>query len=727
MNHWMESARRWVGENPLASLLLAGGLVYIFNAWTPSSYGLVLEQIGIHGYGPEYGEARPIRSDEWIVSTPYFQIAVKNHFKRFNQASPYHEDLRNFFPVPLWDWSLVFKPQLWAFFVLDPARALSIYYYFFIFSFIFGFFLLFKRLNIGSGAALLGAVFLFFSRFTQVWWSSNAPTLALAPWVAVLFLSGRRGCLAWAGVFYAAAAWLFGHLYPPFIISVAFAFAVLILACRRDSITWENSLMLLAMTGLAAGLVYLYYRDVFAVMRSTVYPGQRIAHGGGENPLLIWAHFFPYCTAVKFHASFLNDCEIGVVGSYLGLMTVWFLDYRASGAACRKHGFKIGWLLAGLLYAGAWLVFPMPTWMGRILLWNFVPPERMLWGFGVLLTACLILAFHHLPWRMSGWRTAGFIVSVILGWLIFKAGRGDVNLWRNKWDWEIAVAGLLIYFGWKGRWRFFTDARAVKGYLGWAAAGLCIITFGRFNPLQSAVPIFHLPQSSQVESWRKLAEHHPKKWLALEGHYGAYLNGLGLPAINHVLVAPQLSFFKSSFPEMDPGKFNQVFNRYAHIVLTADADEPRNPQADVIEIPFEKYAESFPVVVLASRPPQAPPGGSIESISVRPLGADLKRVVIRGWGDFVGLDSAQKLILHDPEGRIRKIWMTRVVRPDIGSSLRDARKWASGYLLMADARISKSERPEVFVKNLALHSFDSIAGSFALAMAGTVSGQEKGN
>src|SRR5687767_2726474 len=78
---------------PLIFIVLVGA-VYIANAWTPSSYGIVLEQLGVSGSGPVLGTARAIRSDEFLVLTPYIQIAVRNQFERYNQLSPYKEDLR---------------------------------------------------------------------------------------------------------------------------------------------------------------------------------------------------------------------------------------------------------------------------------------------------------------------------------------------------------------------------------------------------------------------------------------------------------------------------------------------------------------------------------------------------------------------------------------------------------------------------------------------------------
>ena len=89
-------------------LLLALGCVAL--AWTPSSYGALLDTLGASGEGLVVGEPREIRSDEWAVWTPYIQATVNNDFQRINETSIYREDLRNFNGLPLLDWALFFKP-----------------------------------------------------------------------------------------------------------------------------------------------------------------------------------------------------------------------------------------------------------------------------------------------------------------------------------------------------------------------------------------------------------------------------------------------------------------------------------------------------------------------------------------------------------------------------------------------------------------------------------------
>ena len=122
-------------------VVICGGMVYTGLGLTPSSYGFALEMIGAPEEGPVLGHARPVRADEWAGATPLFQAAVRSGFQRTNETSFYREDLRSFYLLPLKDWALVFKPEVWAFFLVPPDTAFSLYYAMLMCAFLVGYFL----------------------------------------------------------------------------------------------------------------------------------------------------------------------------------------------------------------------------------------------------------------------------------------------------------------------------------------------------------------------------------------------------------------------------------------------------------------------------------------------------------------------------------------------------------------------------------------------------------
>ena len=115
--------QRLVAPSAFVTAVLIVTALYAAFQLTPSSYARALYMIGVTDTGLLFGFAQEERSDEWALWTPYVQIAVNNGFARIEHISPYEADLRNFNALPLWDWGLIFKPQMWAFFVLPPAAG----------------------------------------------------------------------------------------------------------------------------------------------------------------------------------------------------------------------------------------------------------------------------------------------------------------------------------------------------------------------------------------------------------------------------------------------------------------------------------------------------------------------------------------------------------------------------------------------------------------------------
>ncbi len=118
-----------------------------------------------------------------------------------------------------------------------------------------------------------------------------------------------------------------------------------------------------------------------------------------------------------------------------------------------------------------------------------------------------------------------------------------------------------------------------------------IIVFGRFNPLQSAKPIFNVPQTAFVKNLWDEKNFNQEGFFVRKELLGSVANGLGLPSIDHVLYAPQLKFFRCYFPKMPEEQFNHVFNRYLHVRLE-EVSEPKNIQLDVSAVPHSRFLTS---------------------------------------------------------------------------------------------------------------------------------------
>ena len=722
-------------------LIVVLGIVYVGNAWTPSSYAISLRMIGAPQEGLVFGTPRGIRGDEYLILTPYFQMAIRNDFGARNEFSPYKEAFKSAYALPVRDWSLMFKPQLWAFFWLNAAQAYSLYHFILITSFVVGYTILLRQLGAGPTASVLVSLILFSSHFVQVWWTNNGPTFAFAPWPLVLHLTRWRWYARAPTIFYATCLWLMSLLYPPFIIGASFAFLVLLVAFRSDGLRVRRALPSIAAVALAAGVVFLYYGDLVSEMRNSEYPGRREYGGGNVAWPMAVANIFPYMTTLRFEPLLPwlggNASEVGVVGSFLPLALLVFADRRKLLHMVRERPWPwIIWLI-GLLAVLAWMVFPVPVWVGRPLLWNFVAPVRIQWAEGLILTLGLGVMASAVPWRFTALRSIIASAAVISAWLFSKyllvgilypqnVAAPVVSI-RDAWfDWIFIV--LL--------WTAFVVTRicsvAIVNFRQYdrqillsvvALTGL--MTFGTFNPVQSAKPIFSPPETLFVRTLRQMAAAHPEGFVALEGSYGAVLNGIGVPAINHFLLTPQMKFLKTRFQDLLPEAFLFAFNRHTQIIpWTAPGIEVLAPNA--VFVPIERFGLQIPVSIdaeTASRAisSRAEIGGSVDVHTMEKIGPGRWRVKINGWCFCEGSSPEQRLVLGlQPallgRAEVEHAFAVRLPRLDVVSALGNQALAYSGFVLVFELTAS----PEIAVLPIEpfhLHSNDPARGLRQLSIA----------
>ncbi|MHC1662609.1 DUF7657 domain-containing protein [Stenotrophomonas maltophilia] len=561
-------------------------LLYVAFALTPSSYAMASQYLGLAPIEPLLGKARGIRMDEWMVYTPYVQIAVANDFGATNAFSPYHETLRSFQALPLLDWGLLFKPYHWAFFILPPANAYSFFFMFMAMAFLCGWALFLRQLRVPPLAAVLVALTLYFSPYVQVWWTTNWGAFALAPWVAVAWLRIDNRWLRILASAYALVVWLLAVAYPPFIISALLAMGVLVLAFRRDALTVARLLDAAVAGGLALLAFLGYFHEAIEIVRNTVYPGQRESAGGGVSPVALLTHGFPNLMTRGFYPlpAFepSNACEIAVFSSLLPLFTAVLADWTQVLRWARGHRLSLGVLAAGIALVACWIFLPVPLRIGQLTGLSMVPPTRALLALGLLLNIGCAIVLVRGGVRLGRGRLLLLAALLLAGCLLkFAFGQGSFSRLHATADaWPLLCVGVLAFAARRPRFA----AHPVALVLAVAALGN-VLTNGLFNPVQSARPIFDMDRGAVLASMQERgARQAADGALVVEGRYGALLSGVGIPAVNHTLYFPQLAYFRARFPDMPEDRFNTTFNRYHH-VMVSDVAEPRSMYADLVEVP----------------------------------------------------------------------------------------------------------------------------------------------
>ena len=677
---WLEFVRRHPVEFAVVALLT----LYFALDLTPSAYAYVLRDLGVTDNGLWLGEPSVFRSDEFSIWTPYTQAVVRNGFHRYNETSIYREDLRNFNALPLWDWAIVFKPQFWGFFLLPPDRAFSLYHTLLIGSCLIGWSAVFRSWAFPQSWAAAASLLFFFSGSTQFTWTTFGPLIAGFPFLLLAFCSRIGRLYKFLLLTWLITVWLLSHFYPPVFISLALTAPFLIGAFRPDTINLRNLGVAVPAFLIACLLVRLYFDAVFDVMTATVYPGSRSFPGG----LLQWeqglAHFFPFLTT-RMDASIIgaNAVEVTTASSYLPLIALIFLDWRnlirklrSSDPVDVSARRAICVLLAGLSFLAAWSFLPIPSNLGALLLLDKVQPQRMVYASGLLLVALSLLLLRTAGARWSAVRFLLLTSVVIAVWIRWKGEPAispqDAFSGYGYWDATIIPAVALA-----GLWVWFRNCYPVVPLL-LACLIVNIAGFGWINPLQSARPIFGEVNTPLIQAFRDMQRQDPRQWLVVSGVPGAALNGLGFRSVAHVLIAPQLAFFRPYFPQLSEAEFNTIFNRYAHIRLDF-VDAPYSPANDAVVVPIAPFlsldqaAEMVPDVTWKESPPAgSAPGGYADLQRIK-----YKEIRIVGWAMLDPADKGNRIIVVDS-----KPWQvlsaTSTFRPDVANFLSDPGLLSSG-------------------------------------------------
>ena len=660
-------------------LLFAG--IWLANTWSPSHYAIVLRAFGAANVGLVLGKPRGILSDDWGVITPLIQATVNNGLARHNATSAYGEDLRMVLSMPIRDWGLAFKPDKWLYPLVNAAYAYSFQWLFFLFAFVGGYALLFRRLGSRPAESVALSLALFFTAFVQMWWTVFAPIVSLFPWL-LLALDiknplARIAALAWSG-----SCWMLGYFYPPQFFPLAVVGTALFVGLHFDRRRPAAALVPAMGAAIASGIVFFYLRDCLTVLGETVFPGQRRMDGGGVPAVmfaeLLWPAAFVKVVDVARDYQVINTelnlAEASAAGTCYTLFVLAFLDYRRVFGRTLPPGDRrlLGALAIALGALIAWQALPIPgdlvAWLG----FNRVPPRRSVFASGLALLL-LLSQLSRIYGLRFGWRRfAAFAMLVIVGWTVTKANSGGSLLDRMFPD--LVVLPLAAVALAPARWLERHGRTVTAG----GAALWGLFAFGAFNPLQSAWPIFNREATPWVRILEDRARRHPDGVLVSE-QFGATLNGWGFRSATHVLPVPPMAHWRALFPDMDPKELNELFNRWAHIV-PIDEERPRLLAGTVVGVPWAKLGDPLIGAVdrrsLAEGLPAAPVGGHIDSRVVTD-----GRIHILGWAPWSGLADGQRLTVF-VDGEIAPARFQRHPRPDVAQALGDPAAVYGGFELV---------------------------------------------
>lgn len=543
--------------------------------------------------GTLFGIPRSIRSDEWLVFTPFaFSQEAISYAPVSDLLRGTSTNVNLVYAQPCWDFSTFFRPFLWGYLLLGSTRGLAFFWSsrlvcLFLTSEAFAQIVLGKKRAVSTAFALMVT----FSSTVQWWFAVNG--------TAELFIFGQllviclEGLLrinsypkAWRAQITVALsfsiAWLCVAfiliLYPAWQVTLFWVFlsvgiSRIVIFAKEGHETAEilskikPLLISLIITVIAIGICFIPVIDIVKVVSETVYPGSRVINGGGFNPVQLgdWARaiFSPLAASAQStyaYTSFFstNVCESSVffaatpLGCCVALM---------SCARARLKKEPLDPTLCSLSVVEAFLLFycvvGLPAPIASITLLSHSGVTRC-WEMIGYIDLILMLRWSALTYRKpknSTKRQQVFLTLAIavlcIAWsisaenvrLLFTIGAGAAMtcLLASMVLMRLEVVGSDLCF--------FTIAVFV------AISGACV------NPLQyGAYALTQGPTATAISQ----SNNSNDLWIADNSILGDLCVSEGASCINSVNTYPSLSTWHTVDPD---GKYEEVYNRYAHITV----------------------------------------------------------------------------------------------------------------------------------------------------------------
>lgn len=542
------------------------------------------------------GQPRAIRSDEWLVSTPWMMSQTRSDFAVENgNIGGARAPLLTSVPVPAV--SGAFQPELWGFYALDEARGFSWLWMYRLFGLLGSFFVLLLLLTRGDAAvSLIGAASICFSSFTQWWFSTNLPELLVATALATLgsiYIAQSRSrfgvvvgavlLTVWGGAF------VF-QIYPPFQVVCGYvALAIVIgLACERERrrrflelLGWRISAVLASALMLAIMFVraWLDAEQTLHAVMATVYPGARSTTGGDQGIAAVFNGVFELWRfgEESFPAGRSNSSE---AANFPLLFPVVLASCLIPTIARQRLTALHLSLLALCVAFVAWMTIPLQPHRALALakwtMLSFVPPHRALLGVGIasaVLVAIWVAAARKNPVAARGWPVVVTIVcvlcgAVLAGWL----HHSDATFFTApRLLGGILAIGLIAWAATRGR---------VWAYA--AAVALMAVAPSTVNPWGRGLsPLMDVPAMSlALEESRSRAS--AVLWL-VPGSFVVpqALKANGLPTFGGATYLPDLARLNVLDPDR---RYVNIWNRYAHIQVNS-IPGMRRPRFAMIDAP----------------------------------------------------------------------------------------------------------------------------------------------
>lgn len=535
------------------------------------------------------GKPRPIRSDEWVVTTPFTVSQYNNGMPAQSKDIGTGQDMSIVADAPYADWSMVFRPHNLIFFLLpigfafafkwwllSVGLALSVY--------IFVLFLYPRKYLVAS---LLGAIMLF-SPFIQ-WWYQSATILPLiygllgiVSVVKLIESKSRKTAICWSVALTYLAVCFVLIMYPAFQLTIGLISLIITLALLKGRGTlhllWRRRNLLLisgsiALAGVIMGLFLWQHSDAIKASLSTVYPGSRNVSSGGFDVFRLISWPMSYLLLSGNDSATILGSNQSEVSNFLliGLVLAPFLVYlsvrdKLAFSALEKSIIYISSSI--FLFIAMRMFVPIGDQLFSLIGMSKIPHERLFIGLGLINFLLLLIAVSRQTKKLpkKWWKSLInpqqliflALITAIFSLLVYATIR-YYNI-PNIGPFESTAA--ILAFSVPSSLLLSSHQRLrIVGLTG--VLLLSVLSTFMVNPLYRGVGVTDNDFSRYVMEVEKKDSFY---WVANDSSIlSAIMMASGAEVYGGVNTYPQTNVWKKYFPEDA-----NIFNRYAHIRFLFD-------------------------------------------------------------------------------------------------------------------------------------------------------------
>lgn len=515
------------------------------------------------------GISRPIRSDEWAVSTPMALAQEVNNYQYTNNnlRGGAESDMFIVYGQPVRDISIIFRIFHIGYILFGSGIGLSFYWCArFLALFLASFEFLMLITNKNKRLSFVGAIMILFSPTIQWWYATNSLIeMIVSAEVGILLLdkyfkeSNFKVRTIYMGIMAICVGTFILTFYPAWMVPIAYIFLpfliwVIIENRKNIKFTKGDIIAFLIIAVIFAGImvrIFVKSWDTIMATLNTVYPGKRVVLEKGSPKVYI---NFMINSLLTILTSVDNPCDMSVMMDFWPIALVLLVVYVFKE---KKKDILVTMSLISVLILNAYYLFAAPEWLAKISLLSRSWYGRIYQVFGLLNIFILFRILSTMEYKFKN--RVAIIISIIISTICTVIAN---HYYQTIITIPIAVVLIIVF-----TFVFYTVLMFnQKKKMFMATIIVFMLVIGSLvNPVRSGINLVEdIPLLNAIEDVNKKEE---GMWALIE---------IGLPEINlPMIVGAQTLNSTSVYPNLElwnkideDKKYEDIYNRYAHIFIT---------------------------------------------------------------------------------------------------------------------------------------------------------------